>query len=298
MISLYRFLFILIVLIVSNYEKAQSQNSTFKVLMTQGVVEGMKPATTTWFRIYPTIELPSQTKIRLSANSYATFLSSESVLVEFDKKGNYVLLPTKKAKQVSSFQKISNFVNQAMKSGTQSDLAGSIVRNVGKVQVQFPFDTKLLGPSVQLRWQAAKATNFEVKITDEGGKNVYTKSTKDSTLTINLLNDIREFKRGVCYYWTVSNPSITSSSSAPMCLMYHDEETVQRLEKERKQIAEELSISDKSALSWYVLGAWNEDKKLYIDALECYTHSSKLQPNVDIYKNAVNSFIKKFQTMH
>ncbi len=275
---------------------AFAQNSIFKVLMTQGVVEGMKPGTTTWFRVYPTIELPSFTKIRLSAGAYSTFISSESVLVEFDKKGNYELKPTQKAKKVSSLQKISNFVNQAMKSGSQADLVGSIVRNAGAVSIYFPFDTKLLMPTVKLHWFADKAQNFEVQFTDESGKVVFSKQLRDTTLELNLTTEIPGFKRGVCYYWSVSNTSLASSASAPACIMYLNEDEALRLEKERTQLMEEVSFAKTNALSWYILGAWNEDNKLYVDALECYTHPARLQPGVDIYSNAVSSFLKKFKT--
>lgn len=273
-----------------------AQNSTFKVLMTQGVVEGMKPGTTAWFRVYPTIELPSFTKIKLAANAYATFISSESVLVEYDKKGNYELKPTQKAKKVSSLQKISTFVNQAMTSGSQADLVGSIVRNAGAVKVHFPFDTKVLTPTVTLQWHADKAENFEVKLTNESGNVVYSKKLRDTTLTINLLSDVRDFKRGVCYYWSVSNTSLASSGSAPACIMYLDEDEALRLEKERTQLMDEVSFAKTNALSWYILGAWYEDNKLYVDALESYTHPARLQPGVEIYNNAVSSFLKKFQT--
>lgn len=283
-------------ILLSFTQHAFAQNSIFKVLMTQGVVEGMKPGTTTWFRVYPTIELPSFTKIRLSAGAYSTFISGESVLVEFDKKGNYELKPTQKAKKVSSLQKISNFVNQAMTSGSQADLVGSIVRNAGAVTIHFPFDTKLLTPTVKLHWYADKAQNFEVKFSDESGKVVFSKQLRDTTLTINLANEIPGFKRGVCYYWSVSNTSLTSSGSAPACIMYLNEDEVLRLDGERTQLKEEVEFATTNALSWYILGAWYEDRKLYSAALESYSTCMKLNPTVDIYKNAVMNFLEKFQT--
>ncbi|MFN8358313.1 MAG: hypothetical protein U0264_00225 [Candidatus Kapaibacterium sp.] len=283
-------------LCVSMSMTAAAQESIFKVLMTQGVVEGQKPGTKTWFRVYPTVELPSYTKIRLAANAYATFISSESVLVEYDKKGSYELKPTKKAKNISSLQKISNFVNQAMKTGPQADLVGSIVRNAGAVKVHFPFDTKVLTPTVTLQWHADKAENFEVKLTDERGIVVYSKKLRDTALTLNLSSDIREFKRGVCYYWSVSNSSLASSGSAPACIMYLDEDEALRLDRERTQLKEEVDFSPSKALSWYILGAWYEDRKLYSAALESYSTCMKLHPTVDIYKNAVKNFLEKFQT--
>jgi hypothetical protein len=291
---------VVIVLVLGSITSIHAQESTFSVLKTQGVVEGLKPSTTTWFRVLPIDHLPLQTKIRLSANSYATFLSAEGVLVEFDKKGEYTLTPTKKPKQLSAFEKIVNFINQAMKTNEQSDLAGSISRDAsGKVTVVFPFDTKLLSSSVRLMWLSeTPTTKFVVTVADEAGEKVFAKEILDTTLLLNLTKDIPSFKRGHCYYWNVGVAGNSGSLSSQYCLLPLKEDDSLQIVQERKQLFAEIAESlpsEKSPLRRFSDGAWYETKNLYVDAYEQYRVCAALMPTVDLYRNAPATLLGKLR---
>ncbi|MBS1538751.1 MAG: hypothetical protein JST20_13520 [Bacteroidetes bacterium] len=282
---------------ISAYMKAQTE---YKVLMTQGVIEAQKPMEKNWIRVYPTITLPEKTSIRNSENSYAAFISDDGVLVEFEKKGVKILPATHKTKKSSSIQKISKYVGQAFQQQPAPDLMGSISRDAsGKVAIEFPFDTKLLLPTVQLTWLSeAKTTNFEVRITDESGEQVMAKEVHDTTLTINLSKDIPEFKQGHCYYWSVGVAGNPNSTSSQHCLFVLNEDEAATIEQERLQVVTETNESlpsDKSALRQFVAGSWCELRNLYSDALVQYKKCAALMPSIDIYRNAPATFLGKWK---
>ena len=277
------------------YMNAQTE---YKVLMTQGVVEALKPNDKTWIRVYPTITLPEKTSIRNAENSYAAFISNDGVLVEFEKKGVKTLPATLRSKNSSSIQKISKYVGQAFQQQRAPDLMGSISRDAsGKVAIEFPFDTKLLLPTVLLSWHSeAKTTNYEVRITDESGEQVFAKEVRDTSIKLNLSSDIPEFKRGHCYYWSVSVVNNPASASSQHCLFVLNEDQATSIEHERSQIeseTNELVLPDKSALRQFVAGSWCEMRNLYSDALVHYRKCSLLLPSVDIYRNALAIFLGK-----
>ncbi len=148
--------------------------------------------------------------------------------------------------------------------------------NGNMIMVKMPRSTFVADNELEFSWYERKGSGvYELRIVDEGNKQVYSKKLHNSYITVNL--DEAKLEKGRTYYWYVADGDYKSNQYSISRLAEHDAASLEAL-------VGDIDYSDMSPLEKVNLAAYYEDinimnraVKIYEDVLKDYPDSPEFR---------------------
>ena len=280
-----------------------SADNYFKVISVKGIAEVQKNAKGKWEKVKISQKIASADKIKLSEGAALNLVHNEGKTIFLNTAKEYstaqlLKMATKKADGVSSklARAVVDDINKAdnMLSSdnykSQSSLTGAGVRGLYGVKAKSPRKIHYSSPEVSFTWYSAyQGANYKFIITSIDNTPLYSVSTKDTTLKLNI-NDIN-LQRDVYYFWYVSAEGDTHKRPDNYSFKVLPENRVSLIRDSINTIQKELSADD-PAFREIVLARFYEGNYLIENARQSYNKAIELAPDVETYLEIYKMFIE------
>lgn len=286
--------FLLVGAFIMSFAIAFGQNDyAFKVLANKGTNE-IKSGDT-WSAVKTGASLKASDEIKLSENSYVGLVHSSGKPLELKAAGNYKVadLASKVATGTSVLNKYTDFIlssNSAEAKKNRLSATGAVHRGDVQLKVYLPENNNadVYSNFAIINWEGDKKGGpYVVTLKNMFDEELAKIETPETTAQIDL--NAKEYANESAILVEVRSKGNGKLKS--------DQHLLKRLspvhaEKVKKELTAEFSNpAEESALNKYLLAAFYEQRKLYIDAITAYEQAIKMAPDVPTYKEAYEEFL-------
>lgn len=276
---------------------AQNAPFTFKVLVSKGKTE--VKTSETWQTLKIGASLKANDEVKVSENSYLALIHENGTPLEVKEAGDYKVsaLVSRLPKKAGALNKYTDFIlskNEDKK--VRLGATGAVERTTMKdmVLVFLPGSEKsdVYGDKIYLEWTSDQVKGpyvviFSNFMEEELGRF----ETEKPNFTIGI-NEGKFQKDNLILVRVISKVTPGQGSKA------YTIKKVRAAERSRISSAYDQvkgSIDQNTALGQYLLAGFYEENLLVIDALTAYHEAANLAPDVELYKNAYEEFLKRME---
>ncbi|MBY0426217.1 MAG: hypothetical protein K2Q22_11315 [Cytophagales bacterium] len=272
---------------------------TFKVLASRGTNSFLVNGASS--KLVTGTKLNNGATVTVGENSYVGLVHKSGKSVELKKAGTFAINDLEKqvtASSSSASKKYADFVmNELSKGGTKDyhsnmSVTGSVERGSDDelLKAVCPNSTDILNQTFKLSWLPVEgAKSYVLSISNMFEEEILKMETIDNIAVIDLSRINLNGQKAII--WSVSvkeKPEIKSGNHA---LKFLEPNKQVELKTSLTEIKKELG--DESALNKIILAGFYEKNNLYVDAIDSYKEAIKLEPDVQEYKDAYNSFLAR-----
>ncbi len=278
---------------------AFAQEEIFKVLVSKGknMVDHSKP-------VFAGSKIHKGQTITIVQGGYLGLIYKNGRSMELKTPGEYPAESLEKNAIASSGSFTKKYADLVMNEMTKapedltvnrkknSGVTGSVDRG-GKdaVVLLAPKTTDLLSNEVKIKWlkDSVSRGGYVVKFKDMFDEPLKTVETADTFVTVKVPE--LGLKQTKSFIITVDPKVLPKDYSAPegKLIKVVEGKRAEDLQKEMKNVKEEAG--GESALSNIILAAFCEQHKLYLEAIGYYEQAIAMEPSVEEYKYAYDSFL-------
>ncbi len=284
----YRWTIALIFVSVASVTFAQTY--AFKVLVSKGKTEVKSGES--WSSIKVGANLTASDEVKVAENAYLGLMHASGKPLEVKEAGNYNLadLAARLSKGSTVLNKYTDFILSSEEDKKNKLAAtGAVHRDLKMALTVFlPQSSDHFSNSLAISWQnPGTATQAEVFVMDLGEDELARYRVDGTSLVIDL-NDPK--LQGVPQYIikVVSKDGNESNKFAIKRLKGNRKAEVEAAWKEISS-----SFSEQSAIEKYVQAGFFEENLLLTDALTAYMQAAELAPEVDMYRESYEQFLKR-----
>ncbi|MEI9918723.1 MAG: hypothetical protein WDO14_07960 [Bacteroidota bacterium] len=269
----------------------QGADYAFKVLANKGTNE-IKSGNA-WVAVKTGASLKKDDELKLAENSYVGLVSVGGKPLELKASGSYKVadLLNQVAQGTSVLNKYTDFIlssNSAEAKKNRLSATGGMHRGVGQIKVFLPENNNsdVYGNIVIINWEQ-KHGPYTVTLKNMFDDQLAVIETPETSAQIDL--NAKEYaSESAILAEVVSKGDGKLKSEAYLMKRLNP----QHAEKIKAEIATEFGPNiEETAINKYLLAAFYEQRKLYIDAVTAYEQAIKLAPDVPSYKEAYEEFL-------
>ncbi|MFM7431117.1 MAG: hypothetical protein ACKO1F_14635 [Flammeovirgaceae bacterium] len=270
----------------------KAQDYAFKVMANKGSNEVKSGSV--WQALKTGDKLNKQDELKVAENSYVALVHSSGKPIELKESKTYSIadLAAKVSPGASVVSKYTDFIlssNSAEAKKNRLSATGSVVRALdGDINVLLPpsqfGDT--VNPLVYIKWETKVAGPYEVVAKNMFGDELIKIETPENAIQINR-NDPK-FKNEDILVEVRSKGDKKKTDKSYL---------LRRLSTERQNQIKKLladmgdDILQENALNKFIMAAFYEENRLFIDAIGAYEEAIKLAPDVPTYKEAFEEYL-------
>ena len=290
--------------VVSAFAQTKAPDYAFKVLISSGdntIIKNNK-----WENLKIGTPLGKNDQVRVEG--FLGLQHASGKTLEIKTAGTYKvsdLLARVPAGSTSIGERYANFVVKRMtggggSNGTNQNATGASERGIF-LFAMMPYKKEggffVMGDKLPFRWFAdpdKKTKTYEVMVKDFCGSTLFQDVTKDTNYVLNLKNPKLIVKDETCsqlnlFVHSKENHTYRDMSDTPYNFQILDEKTAKAIQREFASLLP--PDKEMTAMDCIIAGAFYEDKKLYVNALEYYDKAVKLEPGVEDFKKVRQQFI-------
>ena len=312
---------LLLIIILSSLSSIYAAGNEFRVLASKGDIFVQKGGKGKWEKIYTGSTISAKDNIKLTKGAYLGLVHSQGRTLELKKVGVYSAFKLSKdvltmnssvskklvnliASEVSESMSIldkNNAENNMTQSGAversfenniipKKDSNGATVLN-NKLNLESPIKTALMNPEATFSWfKLPGDINYEFLLCDRFDKPEFSKTIKDTSITINT-KDLG-LEEGAYYFWKVTAKTTPVKKSDEACFIILHEKESTAIKDTLKLLNKELGY-EATAASMMILGLFYERHELINDAEASYREAVRLAPGVEDYHKLYSNFRKR-----
>lgn len=280
----------LLVFICASYVSVSAQDYSFKVLVSKGKNEVKSSGS--WQPLKVGTSLTEKDEIRMGANSYVGLVHKTGKPLELKDAKPYKVAEL--AKQISAgasvVTKYTDFIlSSDDKKSSRLGATGAVDRGGNTFQVYLPKPAEqsvFYNDKQIISWDKADLSGpFVVTFNSLFEDELLKKETTQPFVEVDL--NSREFQNEDNVKVVVISKDGKKS----------EEKTLKRLSKQDRSRIEALlkevssATEEETALNKYILAAFYEENRLYIDAATYYVEAIRLAPDPSIYQQSYESFL-------
>ncbi len=231
-------------------------------------------------------------------DSYVGLVSTDGKTVELNKYGKYeadVLVAELATGKSSLTEKYVNFLVDNMSKSEKSmnqnmAVTGSVERSIGDndIVVFLPETTQIANENAMLKWTSkSEASSFKVKVTNLFDETVYSTTVDGNSATLNVKE--MNVSPEEMYKLVVVNAADKSKRSAIVTLNVPSAEAMNQVNADVKEL--DASFNQETAIYAMVMATYFDKNGMYMNAVPFYEKAIELEPNIEEYRKAYNSFL-------
>jgi len=279
-----------------------AQELVFQTLATKGtcmVQRGSNPDK--YENIQTGTKLFADDKLIITGDeSYLGLVSVTGKALELAKGGVYdvnTLNGALASKTSSVAEKYVDFLMQDMSKADDATNAnmkftGSVERALGdnSIQLFLPKESKIVKEAALLKWYPKENQDgYVVNVVNMFEESILKEETESTELSVDF--SALPLESNETYLVHVSSASSPGYKSGVVSLYIPEDSKVKTISEEVKTIQSETP--EGSAIQEMVLAKYYEENELYVNAIPHFENAIELQPRVDRYKEAYNTFLFK-----
>ncbi|MFM8832220.1 MAG: hypothetical protein ACKOEV_01040 [Cytophagales bacterium] len=271
-----------------------AQDYAFKVMANKGSNE-VKTGSA-WQALKTGDKLGKDDELKVSDNAYVALVHNSGKPLELKEAKTYKIadLAAKVGPGASVVSKYTDFIlssNSAEARKNRLSATGAVHRGIGDIKVLLPPNqfADTFSDLIYIGWDSKVAGPYEVLVKNMFGDELRKIETTENTVQINR-NDPK-FENGEILIEVRSKGDKKKIS---------EQHLIKRLSAERQAAVKKLIVSDlgediyqETALNKYILAAFYEQNRLFIDAIAAYEQAIKLAPDVPTYREAYDEFLQR-----
>lgn len=270
------------------------QQYSFKVLVSKGKAE--VKAAEAWQALKVGSTLKPTDEIKVSENSYLGLVDANGKPLELKEAKTYKVseLLAKQGASTSVLNKYTDFIlssDQAKKSRLSA--TGAVHRGFKEViLVYLPGSEKaeLWGDKIGIQWSSDEVTGpYEVILTSLLEDELARFETSENQLTVDLNSG--NLKGNYDILIKVVSKANKGKGSKDYIIKRMRPADREKLSKSWEGVKE--TATEENALSKYIMAGYYEENLLLMDAITAYQEAIKLAPDVPMYKESYNEFLKR-----
>lgn len=270
---------------------AFAQDFAFRVMATKGANEVKSGAS--WQPIKGFMQIKLSDEVRVADNGYLGLMHQKGVSLEVRKAGNYKVteLVEKLPAGASLMNKYVDFMlsNNAEAKKNNLIATGAVHRGFG-IDVYLPenLHSDIFNPQVTVKWEASKAGGpYVVAVTDMFGEEISRREQQETSAQFDLSKpEFARYDNILVTVYAKTDPSSASDSYLVKRLSKTNRETIQ------KSLGDlNAGFQEDNALKHFLLAAFFEEQKLFIDAIGEYETAIRMAPDVDYFRESFEDFL-------
>ena len=285
-----------VTLLAANITNAQE---TFKVLASRGTNSFVANGATA--KLVTGSKLNNGASITVGDNGYVGLVHKSGKSIELKKAGTFAINDLEKqvaATSSTASKKYADFVlNELSKGGnkdyhTNMSVTGSVERGSDDelLKAVCPNSSDILGQSFKLSWlPVTGAKSYVLTVSNMFEEEILKLETSETTALVDLSKLNLNGQKAII--WSVAVKEKPELKSGNHALKFLEANKQVELKTNLTDIKTELG--GESALNKIILAGFYEKNNLYVDAIESYKEAIKLEPDVQEYKEAYNSFLSR-----
>lgn len=271
---------------------ALAQSYAFKVIVTKGKSE--VKSGDTWSPIKVGSGLQPKDEVKIGENSYLGLLHASGKPLELKTAGTYSVttLSSGTGKDSPVMNKYIDFVlSKEETKKNRLSATGAVHRDLKMpIIVYLPKTGDHMGNTISVNWNAQKITDdFELHVTNllEEPLAVYPVKNNVHAATINV-------NEGKMKDFPVLIVFVTSKDGSKS-----DKYIIKKMDPSRRSVMEisleevQPLLADPNPLNKFLLASVYEEKLLLSDALTAYKEAADMAPDVEMYRDAYEQFLKR-----
>jgi tetratricopeptide (TPR) repeat protein len=272
---------------------AQDKDYTFRVLANKGANE--VKSGDTWQPIKTGAQLKKGDELKISENASVGLVHVTGKPLEVKQAGSYKVddLAAKVGGGSSVLNKYTDFIlssNSAEAKKNRLSATGAVHRGLEDIKVFLPENqyAEIFNSVVVINWESAKGgAPYIVLVKNMFDDELNKIETPETSVQIDL-NDPKFANETAVLIEVKSKADGKSKSEQHLVRKL----SPGRYEVVKKQLTEEAAdLKEETAFNKYLLAAFYEEKKLYIDAITCYEQAIKMDPGNPTYKEGYEEFL-------
>jgi len=272
---------------------ACAQEYTFRVLANKGANE--VKSGDTWQPVKTGAQLKKGDELKISENASVGLVHFSGKPLEVKQAGNYKvdLLAEKVGTGSSVLNKYTDFIlssNSAEAKKNRLSATGAVHRGLEDIKVFLPENqyAEIFNTVAVINWESAKGgAPYIVSVKNMFDEELAKIETPENATQIDL-NDPK-FANETAVLVEVKSKADGKSKSEQHLIK---KLSPARYDAVKKELTEEAAdLKEETAFNKYLLAAFYEQKKLFIDAITCYEQAIKMDPGNPTYKDGYDEFL-------
>ncbi len=271
----------------------RAQEYTFRVLANKGANE--VKSGDSWQSIKTGAQLKSGDELKISENSSIGLVHVSGKPLEVKQAGSYKVadLAAKVGSGSSVLNKYTDFIlssNSAEAKKNRLSATGAVHRGLEDIKVFLPENqyAEIFNNTAVINWQAAKGgAPYIVSLKNMFDEELSKIETPENTVQIDLSDP--KFVNESALLVEVRSKADNKSKSEQHLIKKLSPQRYDLIKKQLNETAADLK--EETAFNKYLLAAFYEENKLFIDAITCYEQAIKMDPENPTYKEGYDEFL-------